>query len=110
MAYYEGLSPEQIEAQKSANIRWIWIVAGILAVITLIEFAIAFTDLPRMFKNITFIILTIVKAFYIVAHFMHLKHEVKILIYAVILPMAFVVWLIVALLKEADTIFNVLFG
>jgi cytochrome c oxidase subunit 4 len=41
----------------------------------------------------------VVKAFYIVSEFMHLGHEVKGLIYSVILPMIFIVWLIVALVN-----------
>ncbi len=110
MASYEGLSAQEIEEKKNKQIRKIWLVAGYLAVITAIEFAIAFTSIPKGVKNITFIVLTIVKAFFIVAEFMHLRHEVKMLMYAVVLPMAFVLWLILALLIEADAIFNVLFG
>jgi cytochrome c oxidase subunit IV len=44
--------------------------------------------------------MTIVKAFYIVGEFMHLKHEVKSLIWAVLVPTIFVVWLLIALIYE----------
>ena len=50
----------------------------------------------------TFILLTLVKAYYIVAYYMHLKHEFKNFIYAVALPyIVLVVYLIVMALTEA---------
>jgi cytochrome c oxidase subunit IV len=103
MAHNPNLSPE--EAHK-ANVRHIWTVTAILAGITLVEFALAFTMAPGMARNMLFIVMTLVKAFYIVAEFMHLRTEVKTLIYAIILPLAFVVWLIVALLAEGSFIID----
>jgi cytochrome c oxidase subunit IV len=50
--------------------------------------------------------MTIVKAFYIVGEFMHLKHEVKSLIWAALLPCIFVVWLLIALITEGGSIFD----
>lgn len=87
----------------------IWKVALILGIVTACEFAVAFILPPefRMIKIITFIIMTIVKAFYIVAEFMHLGHEVKSLIYSILIPMAFVVWLLIALILEGDAILMV---
>lgn len=104
MGNYEGLS---IEQKSKAQIKKIWMTAGLLAVVTLIEYAIAFTVGYEWLaaKNFAFIALTIVKAFYIVAEFMHLKHEVKVLIWSVLLPCLFVVWLIIALLVEGDYVF-----
>jgi cytochrome c oxidase subunit IV len=103
MAHNPNLSPE--EAHK-ANVRHILTVTAILAGITLVEFALAFMMAPGMARNMLFIIMTLVKAFYIVAEFMHLRTEVKTLIYAIILPLAFVVWLIVALLAEGSFIID----
>jgi len=89
-----------------AKIRNIVRVALILAGVTAIEFLIAFTMDPGPLKVAIFIGLTIVKAFYIVAEFMHLKHEVKVLIYSIIIPMIFVMWLLVALIYEGGAIFE----
>lgn len=102
MASETHLTPE--EASK-AHIRKVWITAGILAAVTAVEFAIAFTGLPRMFKVSVFVLLTIVKAGYIVGEFMHLRYEVKFLFWSVILPMIFVVWLIIALLYEGGYLY-----
>lgn len=86
-------------------------VAIILAVITVGEFAIAYMapESWKWFKISVFVGLTIVKAFYIVAEFMHLKYEVKALIWSIIIPMLFVVWLIIALINEGGAIFSVLY-
>jgi cytochrome c oxidase subunit IV len=51
--------------------------------------------------------MTLVKAFYIVGEFMHLKGEVKTLIWSIVLPLVFVIWLIIALLLEGDAILQV---
>jgi cytochrome c oxidase subunit IV len=42
-----------------------------------------------------------------VAEFMHLKGEVKTLIWSIMIPLVFVVWLIVALLVEGGAIYEV---
>jgi cytochrome c oxidase subunit 4 len=58
--------------------------------------------------NWLFIILTIVKAYYIVYAFMHMEGEKTSLRYAVILPLIFlVVYLLFILLTEADYIFEI---
>lgn len=100
MAHNPTLSPEEA---KKANIKKIWKVAGILAAVTSVEFVLALNwpdGMGRGMLNILFVLLTLVKAFYIVAEFMHLRGEVKTLIFAIIFPMAFVIWLLVALTLE----------
>lgn len=90
----------------------IYMVLGILAGLTTLEFIIAGTK--SMYPSLTglspqtiatmvlalFIVLTIFKAFYIVAYFMHLRHEVKRLALVILVPLIFVVWLIIGLLIE----------
>lgn len=109
MASHAGLSPEE---QSKAQIRKIWMTALILAVLTAVEFIVAFSLPYEMagLKAAIFIVMTIVKAFYIVGEFMHLKHEVKGLIWSILLPAAFVIWMLVALLVEGDYIFSKVFG
>ena len=83
----------------------IWRTFIILSVLTAIEFVIAFTMPMGKLRVAIFAGMTIVKAFYIVGEFMHLKHEVKTLIWAILLPCIFVVWLLIALLMEGGSIF-----
>jgi len=89
-----------------AKVKKIWTVASIMAIITALEFLIAFT-LPHEYKWLRIVIfvgMTILKAFYIVAEFMHLRHEVKTLIWTIILPLIFVVWLITVLIYEGGSV------
>lgn len=93
------------------RIKKLWQVAGILAIITAIEFAIAFL-VPHEWKNLrvwTFILLTIVKAAYIVGEFMHLRHEVKVLIWSILIPIVFIVWMLVAFIYEGMAIGEIRF-
>ena len=85
-----------------AQTKAIWRTFIILLIATCVEFAIAFGLPPEMkYTRISiFVVLTIFKAFFIVGEFMHLKHEVKVLIWAVLFPVITIAWLLVALLLE----------
>jgi len=83
-----------------AKIKKLWTVAAILGVITAVEFVIAFTLTPGHTKTAIFVVLTIVKAAYIVGEFMHLKYETKVLLWSILLPTTFVVWMLVAFVYE----------
>ncbi|MDP5169120.1 MAG: cytochrome C oxidase subunit IV family protein [Bacteroidia bacterium] len=101
-------------AQGSEARKSIFRTALILSGLTMFEFFIAFTKhlYPSMFGIseaaahtivvVTFIILTLFKAFYIVAEFMHLGHEVKRLAWSILIPFLFIVWLIIGLTLEGD--------
>jgi len=82
----------------------IWLPFIYLFLLTVLEFAIAFA-LPKedysALRTWIFVIMTLVKAFYIVAYFMHLKFERVHLIYTIIIPMVFVVYLLVLMLVES---------
>ena len=78
----------------------LWKVAGILGIVTAIEFVIAFTMHHGALKTSIFIGLTIVKAAYIVGEFMHLRYEVKLLFWSILIPLIFVVWMLVAFIYE----------
>jgi len=82
------------------KIALLWRVAGILLVITIFEFIVAFTMGHGTLKTSIFVVMTIVKAFYIVGEFMHLKHEAKVLIWSVLIPVVFIVWMLVAFVYE----------
>lgn len=88
-----------------ANTKLIWQTFWILLGLTALEFLIAFTIPHSMFRVGIFVLLTIAKAFYIVAEFMHLRGEVKFLVWSILLPMIFIVWLLIALIAEGSSIF-----
>ncbi|WP_183578888.1 cytochrome C oxidase subunit IV family protein [Mucilaginibacter sp. X5P1] len=79
----------------------------ILLGITCIEFIIALAIVPshpdfaHTWANPIYIVLTLAKAFYIVAFFMHLKFEKPSLIYSIIVPILFIIGLILVLTNES---------
>lgn len=94
---------EHSSSTPSPQVKTLIRVFWILLAATALEFLIAFTMPDGALKIAIFIGLTLIKAFYIVAEFMHLKGEVKALVWSILLPMIFVVWLIVALLVEGGS-------
>lgn len=99
----------QVAPPDKAKIRKIWMTALFLGVVTAIEFVFAFTMEASALRTSIFVGLTLVKAFYIVSEFMHLKYEVKVLIWSILIPTIFIVWLLLALLIEGEAIFMVRF-
>ncbi|RYU78015.1 cytochrome C oxidase subunit IV family protein [Hymenobacter persicinus] len=97
----EHLAPGEI---AKPNTGWIWKTFFVLVGITALEFAVTFIMDPSTLRNSILIILTIFKAFFIVAEFMHLKHETKGLIWTILIPMALLIWLLVALITEGSYI------
>ena len=92
--------------------RKIWVVTGILTLITIIEVALgiavkrADSGLWTTVK-IGFIVLTLVKAGYIVMSFMHLGDERKNLRNVVLIPYAlFIIYLIFIALTEGNSHLN----
>src|SRR5687767_8659597 len=85
----------------------------LLSVITIIELGIGLAiysmhkgDAPNellvlMFKGVV-CILTLAKAFYIVAVFMHLGDEIRNMIMTIVVPLLLFVWFIIAFLWDGD--------
>ena len=109
MALLEEISHVEVKPANKVEISKLWKIAGLLLLITLIEFVFAFS-LPEHWKWMKisiFVGLTFVKAFYIISEFMHLKHETKVLIWSIALPLIFVVWFVIALIYEGGAILSV---
>ena len=104
MAHSEETVQINVLPPNKEKIRKLWTVAGILLLVTVIEFIIAFTIDAGTLKTTTFILLTIVKAAYSVGEFMHLRYEVKVLFWSIMIPLVFIVWMLVAFLYEGFSI------
>lgn len=87
-------------------------VTIILSVLTIVELILGFwmiditSEALRLAIKGTIIILMLAKAFYIVAYFMHLKHELKNLIMTVVVPLSLFVWFIGAFLIDGNSFKN----
>ncbi len=101
----------------SSNTRKIWGVLIFLSIVTAIEVGLGITKpavltgnylIGMKLLNWIFIVLTLVKAYYIAWDFMHLRDEKSSLRRAVVwTPIFLVSYLIFILLFEADYIYNV---
>jgi cytochrome c oxidase subunit IV len=99
--HHEHVSHEGMEKAHSAlNTKMIWKVFWILLGVTIFEVGISFTGLSKTLLLYTFIALTIVKAYYIVGFFMHLKFEKVPLIWSLLLPFILIVYLIFICIYE----------
>jgi cytochrome c oxidase subunit IV len=100
-----------------SNTNRIWLVFGILSVVTTVEVILGILKpdflhmnnfLSMNLLNWIFIILTIFKAYYIVWAFMHMEGEKSSLRWTVVMPIIFLVcYLLFILLVEADYIYEV---
>lgn len=107
MAHAEETSHVTVLPPNKEKIKRLWTVAGILGIITAIEFVIAFTMGHGPIKTFIFVALTIVKAAYIVGEFMHLKYETKVLFWSILIPIVFIAWMLVAFVYEGMAISTV---
>jgi cytochrome c oxidase subunit 4 len=87
-------------------------VTIILSVLTIVELILGFwmigitSEGLRLAIKGVIVILMMAKAFYIVAYFMHLKHELKNLIMTIVVPLALFIWFIIAFLADGNSFKN----
>lgn len=106
MEVQDNKSTLKVIPKDSEKIKKIWKTALILLLITMGEFILAFTIDRGILLYTIYMVLTIWKAKYIIMEFMHLKDEVKILIYSIIVPLIFLVWLAAVLMQEGVDMFG----
>ncbi len=108
---------EQMEAanEHTFDTKAIWKTFRILLIITVVELilAIGYYEInfsnPHLVKHIlngVFIILTLAKAFFIIAEFMHLGHELRNLILTIAIPAMLFLWFIGAFLWDGNSYKN----
>lgn len=92
---------EHVEAPADMKAK-IWKTFWILLVLTLVDIGFYFMFSPGIYRNWLFIVLGVVKAYFIVGIFMHMKFERKFLAWMIILPMSFVIYLITLMVIEGN--------
>lgn len=101
------------EEHSGGGVKEIVRVTVILSVLTVVELMLGFwmMGMPlesglRLAVKGAIVILMIAKAFYIVAYFMHLKHELKNMIMTIVVPLALFIWFIIAFLYDGNSFRN----
>lgn len=104
--YYTGDIHNQFveEHYDPKNRSVIWKTFWILLIITIAEVGIAFSGISKDILEVVYIILTVVKAYFIVGYFMHLKHEKQTLAMTIVLPFVLILYLISMALAEGHFI------
>lgn len=100
---------------EGLDVKRIWQVFGILLLLTAVEFLVAlgFVHHWKIVEKgpvlyFFYIVLTLVKAYYIVAYFMHLKFEKKGFIITCSIVFLFIVYFIVLMLIEGNYLLDAL--
>ena len=100
---------EAHNAEAMAEIKKVTII---LSVFTIVELILGFWMISLTSEALilaikgTIVILMMAKAFYIVAYFMHLKHELKNLIMTIVVPLGLFIWFIIAFLYDGNSFRN----
>lgn len=108
-------SDNAAHGEHSFDTKAIWKTFRILLYITLFELLLAigyYEIFPtgnatvKYILNGVFIILTLAKAFFIIAEFMHLRHEIRNMIMTIAIPALLFLWFIGAFLWDGDSYKN----
>lgn len=92
-------------AHHGDMVKLIWRTFWIMLIVTIVEIigALIYPEgYSRMPLNIFFIVMSLAKAYYIVAVFMHLKFEKKALATTILLPVIFLLYAVIVLLVEGN--------
>jgi len=90
--------------ESKAQVARIWKVTALLSVVTIVEVLLGLLGhgMPHGLLNTLFLVLTLVKAAYIVKVFMHLGDEKKNFVYFVLMPLTLFVWFIISFLMDGS--------
>ena len=103
-ATHTHFEKEKSEFNTKAVWRTFWILLGITVfelIIAIIYYETHF--FPKHLLNGVFIIMTLAKAFFIVAEFMHLGHELKNLIMTIAIPACLFIWFLIAFMWDGSS-------
>jgi cytochrome c oxidase subunit 4 len=91
------------DAEYKSAVSAVWKATAILAVVTVVEVAVALIlgpHLPKLIMNTFYVLASVAKAFFIIGEFMHLKYEKRAFILSLGVPLVFLVWAIIAFSLE----------
>ncbi len=97
------------DAEYKSQVRAVWKATLWLSIITIVEVVAALIwpeSAPKMPLNIFFILASLLKAYFIVGEFMHVKYETRALAITILAPTIFLVWFVIAFLWEGGEWLN----
>ena len=105
MSSAEATLPKE---KSSFDSKAVWRTFWILLCITVVELVIAIIYyethfFPKHLLNGVFVIMTLAKAFFIIAEFMHLGHEIRNLVMTIAIPACLFIWFLVAFVWDGSS-------
>ncbi len=100
------------EEEYKKQVSNVWKVTVILSIVTIVEVAIALIfggKWSKFLLNSLFVLFSLAKAGYIIGEFMHLKYEKRVFMLSLGLPLAFLVWAIIAFAVEGSYLNKLLY-
>lgn len=98
------------EEEYKDGISEVWKTIWILSFVTVAEVGLALAydafvgdNGPRWLINIAMAVASVIKVYFIMGTFMHLKHEKKWFILTVFLPFLFLIWAIIAFVMDGNS-------
>ncbi len=101
------------DAEYKSQVRAVWLATAWLSIITIIEVVIALYwlyyidpegsmngSMGRYALNGFFVIASLLKAYFIVGEFMHVKYETRALAITILAPTMFLIWFVISFLWE----------
>ena len=97
--------------KSTFNTKAVWRTFWILLCITVVELVIAIIYyethfFPKHILNGVFVIMTLAKAFFIIAEFMHLGHEIKNMVMTIAIPACLFIWFLIAFVWDGSSYHN----
>jgi len=88
---------------ESHGTKGLWFIFWVLLGITVVDFIFYFAMEPGLVRNIIFVFFGIVKAYFIIGTFMHMKFEARFLRLMIVIPaVIFLSYLVLLLLIEGN--------
>jgi len=98
----EGSHKEQVRAVWKAT-AWLTIITIVEVVAALLWIEFVEPGTSKWLLNTFFIAASLLKAFFIVAEFMHVKYETRALALTILVPTVMLIWFVVAFMMEGES-------
>ena len=102
------MASHMTDAEYKSGIAAVWRATYIMGIVTVIEvFAAIYLGphLPKVLMNSLYAIASLIKAFFIIGEFMHLRYEKRAFMISLGVPLIFLVWAIIAFATEGHSWF-----
>lgn len=94
------------QSEYKSQVKSVWVSTAILSIVTIAEIGFAllhyngYIHWPKSWLSILMIVLSLLKAYFIVGEFMHIKYEKRALMLSILVPLVFLVYGVLMFMNE----------